>query len=112
MVLKVLDDAVNAVLADARLVEPLGAESRTRRSGREDDEVCAELRALQRALRERQRVNDQRKCQIYQLITPRMEEQRQIAKRKAANEAMEKALVARLRARQGHKKKKRGRKAA
>jgi len=73
---------------------------------RQDDQVCAELRALQRGLRERIRINNQRRTQILQLVQPRLAQQQAHHKSLAENETFEKGFLARMRGRKKTKQRK------
>ena len=77
---------------------------------REDDELCAELRGLQRGLRERAKVNAARKGQIARLVLPRVQEQRKRLKQQHDDAVMESRLVSQLKLSSKKGKRKKGNK--
>jgi hypothetical protein len=96
-----LDARVRQMLRDVALVDEFDPPLHLR----EDDDLCAELRAVQRSLRERAKTNANRKMAIAKLVAPKIEQEKKHQLERQHDRATEAALVVKVKAAAKRKKK-------
>ncbi len=96
-----LDARVRQMLRDVALVDEFDPPLHLR----EDDDLCAELRAVQRSLRERVKTNVNRKMAIAKLVAPKIEQEKKHQLERQHDRATEAALVIKVKAAAKRKKK-------